>query len=38
LEDALARLIFPSQRTAVQAIATAAAAWPAVGAGLHEMA
>jgi dATP pyrophosphohydrolase len=38
LEDALARLVFPSQRTAVQAIAAATAAWPAVGAGLREMA
>jgi dATP pyrophosphohydrolase len=38
LEHALARLVFPSQRVAVQAIAAAVTAWPAVGAGLHEMA
>jgi len=38
LDDALACFVFPSQRAAVSAIAAAVSAWPAIAAGMHEMA
>jgi len=37
LDDALSRLVWRSQRDAVQMIAAAAAAWPEIGAGLTEI-